>query len=138
MWLWDILCCLGYWRKTDFSGWTRIWQIYSQILSIVNDPCLTEFSFIYCSFNCVSFWGSRLDSNFGYGCSSVKVLVAACVGIIWDYSVHSKTPPSQHHGTAWYVYQSALGNTEPASSWCRCCISGFCVCLTLPVVIYRH
>lgn len=138
MWFWDILCFLGYWRKSDFSGWARIWKNYSQILSIVNYPCLIEFSFIYCNFNCILFWGYGLDNNLGRICSSLTGLFAAYVGIIWDDSVNSKTPPSQCRGTACCVYQAALLKSELASSWCNCCIPCFCVGLTIPVVIYRH
>lgn len=117
------------------NKWT-IWKNYSQILSIVNHPCPTEF--IYFNFSCVPFWGSGLDSNLGHFCSSLTGLVAACVGIIWDDSVNSKSPPSQRHGTACCVYQAALVKSELASSWCSCCIPGFCVGLPMPVVIYRH
>lgn len=98
MWFWGVSWLL---TKIRFSRWTRIWKnIYSQILSIVNGPYLTAFRFIHWNCHSVPFYGSGLDCNLRYACSSLTGVVAACVGILWGDSANSKIPPSEHRGIA--------------------------------------
>lgn len=135
MWFWGVSRLL---TKIRSSGWTRIWKnIYSQALSIVNGLYLIAFSFIYWNCNSVPFYGSGLGCNLGYVCSSLIRAVAACVGIIWGGSANSKIPPSQHRGIASCVYQAGVVK-HSWSSWWSSCFLGFCVGLTVPVVIYMH